>query len=456
MNEAAQRELRILVPTGMLGFGFPLASFEKNLALDPHAIGVDAGSTDLGPHNLGGGIVEASRSTTKRDLDLILQASLARRIPVIIGSAGTSGSDSGIQWMLDIVREISWERGSTLRVAKVHAEQDKPRVKRKIREGRVRPLGPEPKLTPEIVDEATRLVALMGVEPLIRALEVQPDLVIAGRSCDAAIFASVAIKEGFPKGLAWHLGQILECGAMCSEAGHSAAECITGIIRDDHFVVGSPSDAVVCTPRSVAAQSFYEESHPSRLSLPGGYVWTGDSRFEQLDQGWVQVSGSQWHDADDYEVLLEGAGLAGYRTMMVAGVRDPILIAQIDHVIREVEQETAAEFDGEQYRLDFIVYGRDGVMGALEPSPRITSHEIGLVIDVIAGSQDLSSTVLDFVRHTIDHYKYEGIKATAANLAVPMAPATVPCGAVYQFTVHHLMTVDDPHESFSIEIEQLG
>ncbi|HET6492685.1 MAG TPA: hypothetical protein VFG44_06905, partial [Burkholderiales bacterium] len=48
-------EIRILSPTGVCGSGFLETSFEVALALQPHFIGCDAGSTDPGPEYLGSG-----------------------------------------------------------------------------------------------------------------------------------------------------------------------------------------------------------------------------------------------------------------------------------------------------------------------------------------------------------------------------------------------------------------
>ncbi len=448
------KELRILVPNGMLGFGYPVESFRKGLDLDPDMIGVDAGSTDAGPHKLGAGVAAVSRRATKRDLTYMLEAGHERHIPVIVGSAGGSGAKPHVDWTLDIVREIQQERGMRLNTAVIRAELDKAVVKQKIKDGRIRPLGPEPPLDENTVDQTTRIVGMMGTEPLIEALERQPDLVIAGRCCDAAIFASFAIKNGFPKGPAWHMGQTVECGALCSEGEYGTSDCIMAIIRDDHFVVGAPGEDIRCTPRSVAAHGFYEEPHPSRLQVPGGTVVTSDCRFGQVDRRWVRVTGSRWEAADRYEVLLEGSTRVGYRTLVVAGVRDPILIARIDEVTAAVRDMTGRQFEaeGERYRLDFIVYGRDGVMGALEPTPVITSHEICVVLDVVGETQELADAVCAFARSFMQHYHYEGIKATAANLAFPTAPSDIPAGPVYTFTVHHLMEVDDPLEHFSVEI----
>ena len=42
-----------------------------------------------------------------------------------------------------------------------------------------------------------------------------------------------------------------------------------------------------------------------------------------------------------------------------------------------------AETYPEGYRLLFHVYGRDGVMGRLEPVREVRGHELGLVIEVV-------------------------------------------------------------------------
>ncbi len=44
-----KEEFRILSTTAILGYGFPMASFEEGMKRKPHLIAVDAGSTDPGP-----------------------------------------------------------------------------------------------------------------------------------------------------------------------------------------------------------------------------------------------------------------------------------------------------------------------------------------------------------------------------------------------------------------------
>lgn len=60
------KDIRILSPCGMLGYGFPEQSFLKGMEFNPHGIVVDAGSTDGGPHKLGAGVPIVSKRAVKR------------------------------------------------------------------------------------------------------------------------------------------------------------------------------------------------------------------------------------------------------------------------------------------------------------------------------------------------------------------------------------------------------
>ena len=49
MTPEQEPSIRILVPAGVLGWGVSADEIEAGLALAPHAIALDAGSTDSGP-----------------------------------------------------------------------------------------------------------------------------------------------------------------------------------------------------------------------------------------------------------------------------------------------------------------------------------------------------------------------------------------------------------------------
>src|SRR4051794_35121426 len=127
------REVRALSATGILGTGFSEASLKRAMEWQPHFIGCDAGSSDWGPYYLGSGKVQASRGATKRDLRLLILAGREANIPVIIGSAGTSGGDPHVAFTQDIVEEIAREDELSFKLAVIHAEIDKDYLLKKLR-----------------------------------------------------------------------------------------------------------------------------------------------------------------------------------------------------------------------------------------------------------------------------------------------------------------------------------
>jgi hypothetical protein len=448
-------ECRILAPLGMLGYGFPPESLAAGLARRPHVIGADAGSTDGGPHKLGMGVGIVSRAATKKDLGAIVGGGLAAGAPVVVGSAGGSGAEVHLAWTREILEEVLREERLRVRVAYVHAELDKEFLKAELAAGRIEPMRNVPPLTDKAIDSATRIVAQMGAEPIIRALETGAQAVIAGRAYDPACFAAYALWKGFPAGPAWHLGKILECGALCAEPG-AAGDAMLGVLRHDGFVVEPLNPARRCTETSVAAHTLYEKSHPYLLPGPGGTTDLSACTFRQVSDRAVEVKGSRFVPAPAYTVKLEGAELVAYRTIVVAGIRDPSLLAALEEAERAVVEATRRYFDRippSEYQILFHHYGWDGVMGPSEPRRgQGLPHEIGLVLEVVAPTQEMADTICAFTRATLLHYGFPGRKATAGNLAFPFAPSDVPLGPVYRFNVYHLLRVDDPSALFPLEL----
>ena len=192
-----------------------------------------------------------------------------------------------------------------------------------------------------------------------------------------------------------------------------------------------PNPDKICSVASVAAHTLYERSDPYRSSWPGGQIDLTETVFEQYDARKVKISGTRFLKSGDYWVKLEGAARVGYRTITIAGIRDPLLLENFDQYEANARAKIAAtlpHLTDEDYRLIFHVYGRDGVMGSLEPRKEITSHELGLVIEVVAPTEELSRTVLAIARSVSLHTTYPGRKAIAGNLAFPFSPSDIGVG----------------------------
>ncbi|MGI6616315.1 MAG: acyclic terpene utilization AtuA family protein [Dethiobacteria bacterium] len=450
-----KKSMTLFSPTAILGYGFPGSSFERGLSFDPDLIAVDAGSTDPGPYYLGSGKSFVPRGAVKRDLIYLLRAAVQRRIPLLIGSAGGAGAKPHLAWCHKIIEEVAREEGLSFRLAVIPADIPKSFLLEEMAAGKVDTLGRISPLTEAAVVDSTYLAAQMGPEPLIAALEGGADVVLAGRCYDPAVFAALPLKQGFPAGLALHLGKILECAAIAALPG-SGSDCMIGILEEDRFIIEPASPDRRATVDSVAAHTLYEKGDPYRLPGPGGLLDLQQSSFEQLTERRVAVSGSRFVPTSPYTVKVEGAKLIGYRVITIAGARDPRFIGALDEIIAGVRERTADNFSGEagRFELTFHIYGRDGVMGPQEPHPR-PAHEVGIVIEAVAEDAALAEAVLGFARSTMLHFGFPGRLATAGNLAFPYSPSDFKVGGAYEFSVYHLLAVEHPEKLFPITFEEV-
>lgn len=449
-------ELRVLSPTAILGYGFPMESFKAGMARKPHVIAVDAGSTDPGPYYLGAGKSFTDRNSVKRDLEIIIPAALESGIPVIIGTAGGSGGKPHVELTVEIVKEIINEKKLSFKLAVIESEFDKEFIKENIRIGNISPLHPAKEINEQDIEDSVRIVAQMGEEPFIEALENGADVILAGRSYDPSVFASLAIMKGFDKGLAIHMGKILECAAIAALPG-SGSDSMFGYLRRDHFLLEPLSPLRKCTTLSIAAHTLYEKSNPYILPGPGGAINLHESKFEQIDDNKVKVSGSRFVPTDEYFVKLEGVKKVGYRTISCAGVKDPIMISKIDDITQSVTERVRNNFETygfNDFFLDFKIYGKNGVMAMFDGMEDAVGNELLIIIEAVADTQEQADTICGFARSTLLHYGYEGRISTAGNLAFPFSPSDCKMGEVYEFNIYHLMKVNDPKSLFQIKYIQ--
>ena len=435
-----EKEFRVLSATAILGYGFPEKSFRAGLARKPHLIGADAGSTDPGPYYLGAGKAFTNRSGVKRDLRFMLREGVRRGIPVVIGTAGGSGARPHVDWCEAIIREIAREEKLAFTLGIIYADIPKERIRKHLRKGEIVPLAYVPPLTEKMLDDSLHIVAQMGVEPIQEALRRGCQVVLAGRCYDPAVFAALPVMRGFDEGLALHMGKILECAAIAATPG-SGADCALGVLRGDSFILETLNPARTFTPESTAAHTLYEKTDPYHLPGPGGELDLTGCTFTALPGGRVEVRGSRHVPTPEYYVKLEGVRRTGFRTISVAGTRDPIMIKSIDAILEAVTGQVrdilkAEKIDG---RIQFHVYGKDGVMGPLEPETKIRSHELGIVIEAVGSTPEAADSLCSITRSTLLHYGYPGRISTAGNLAFPFSPSDVRMGETFEFSVYHLM-----------------
>lgn len=381
-------------------------------------------------------------------------------IPFIC-SVGGAGADVHLKKVLKLVNKIAKENKLKLRVAVISGEINKEWLKNMLLTGfKAKRLVDLKRfseyLSPEDVNQSLRIVAQMGPEPIIKALDLDVDGVLTGRALDVGLIAALPLKHGFSLGLTFHMAKILECGALAAEPG-SGSDGIFGILEKDCFYVKPPNPKRKCTVTSVAAHSFYERDNPGKELLPNGYLDITTATYEQFDEKTVRVTGSRFVTSEKYTIKLEGVKRIGYRTICIAGIRDPMMVSRISLILDEVKQIVKDRLSTigvteKDYTLIFRVYGLNGVMGDFEPIKETKTHELCIILDVVAKTQKLANEVCAMTRSTLLHYGYQGRKTTAGNLAFPFSPSDLPIGSVYMFNIWHVLHVNDPCEPFKIRV----
>jgi hypothetical protein len=436
------------------------SEWETALSWNPDVIVAQGTSTDPGPTYLGTAQQYNADINLKRDLEQIILAAEKRHIPFILSLGCPAGTNRQLKRSLWLVSQICEEANIKLRVAVIPGEINKAYLKQKLKSGaNIRRLVETNALSEYLsvkdINRSRRIVAQMGPEPIMKALELEIDGVITGRALDTGLYMALPLKMGFDKGLAAHMAKVIECGALAAEGPGEGLGAIFAILKNDHFLVRPPSRFKKCTVKSVVSHSFYERPDPTREENPGGILDTGDAKFEQYDEKTVKVSESRWIPTQ-YTLKLEGAELTGYRTISICGIRDPQLIRYLDVLLDGVRRVTEEKFlplkQSKDYKLIFRSYGKDGVLGEAEPKKETKAHEVGVIIDVVAKTQELASGICATARIQAAFQDFPGRKTTAGNMAWCFSPNDAVLGPVYRYNIWHALELDDPCEPFNIKI----
>jgi hypothetical protein len=439
----------------MLGAGFSPATITRGLSLGADVIAVDGGSTDSGPYYLGTGTAKTTEGAVRRDLRALLAAASNARIPLVVGSCGTSGTDSGVNWVADIVHAICAEDGLDLSVAKIFSEQHADGLIAELERGRIHALPPSEPLEAATLRRCAHIVAMMGHEPIEQALRAGADVVLAGRATDTAVSAAFALMRGMPAGPAWHAAKIIECGGQATI--NPASGGVFARIDHEGFTIEPLDPDTACTPASVAAHMLYETVNPYRMREPGGTIEVAGARYTAIDKRTVRVEGSRFEPADQYTVKLEGAAVTRYETVSFTGIRDPQILRSIDAWAELFDKaltervENILEPAPGSWGADLRLYGYNAILGELEPAPE-TPAEVGVMLLVSAENQQTATAISKLANPLLLHLPLPTMRYLP-SFAFATSPAHIDRGAAYEFVLNHVVDVDSPTGMFRLELE---
>lgn len=454
-----QTAVKVLVPSGSIGSGSrPSQPFDRGVAARPDVIAVDGGSTDSGPHYLGSGQAKASLGALRDELKQLMVARQQLGVPLIVGSCGTCGSDMGVDLMRGLCQNIAIELGQTVRVACIYSEQSATTVKAALADGRINQLLPQISIDDALIDRCSHIVAAMGAEPIVHALQQGVDIVLAGRATDTALMAAVPLMRGAHAGAAWHAGKILECGAHCTTKPMAGAVMAT--IDSSGFTIHALAEGARATPRTVLAHMLYENSNPYVLVEPGGALNVEGSTYTAVDDESVRVEGSVWTPNPVYTVKLEGAAPAGFQGIIMCLIRAERYKVRFNEWLTALEVRARKGITAQMklapsdYHLQFRAIGQNAVLGALEQK---TGNPVEIGVMAIVTSPDAARTkeLLARLNSPMLHFPLHDDEELPSH-SFPLSPASMDRGVVYEFVLNHTMTVADPLSPFRFDYASFG
>ena len=447
-------EVRVLCASGSLGLTpFHEESFWAGVERRPHVVAADAGSGDIGPFYLGSGHWYNPREWEEHDLSVMLKGADKYGAKVVVGSAGGAGLDQAVDRYFEIVSATVRAEGLRPRkVARIYSQVDDDWLLERI--ARSRQLGAPWPLTREIVEQTSRAVAMIGLEPYLEALANGADVIIAGRSCDDALFAAVPVFMGLDKGLSIHMGKSIECGPLVATP-ILQREAVMGTVRESDFLVEPLHPGQRCTVASVAGHTLYERTDPFHQAGPGGELDLTGVDYQPHTDRIVRVTGSTWHQSGEYTVKIEGSARVGARKMVLFGLRDPLSIRNVDQILAAIRSEVERIVGIESFQLHFSVFGRNAIMGERELSPT-PGHEVAVLAEAIAPDEATARQVAKLVKYGSLRVHYDGKVGTAGGAALPGDEVLSPDQEAYRWTIDHLVQLADPLECCRIEYEEVS
>ena len=351
-----------------------------------------------------------------------------------------------------ILDEIVEELDIHPKVARIDAELDKQEVIQAFRNGKIENFETRDRLSEQDIDDCIHIVAQMGIQPYMKALEGGADIIVGGRAYDAAVIAAYPIWKGEDPGLSYHMGKIIECGTAVALPRES--DGMLGVIDGDSFIVTPADPEKICKPDTVAAHTLYERSTPITTEFPGGGLDMSQSSFIGENGGRsVRIRGTKFVEPARLTLKREGVRRTGYRTICLAGIRDPFVIehlSEVEEKVRAKIKRDLPQFEAEKaYKILFRHYGAGEIMKERDPETW-TPKEIGLVIEVLSQEQETADTVCALARSAILHMGFVGRRANSGNLAFLYTPAEFPAPPCYEFALYHLMVVEDLVKPFPI------
>jgi hypothetical protein len=139
----------------------------------------------------------------------------------------------------------------------------------------------------------------------------------------------------------------------------------------------------------------------------------------------------------------------------MVGIRDPYTIAHVDDVMDWARTQVRERFGSSGYELHYTVYGRDGVMGSLEPNRERPAHELCILVQGVAPTAEMAEEVCMIGTRQMFYARLPQVKGSAGSVAFAL-DEVLRASPAYRWTLNHTLRCDDPLELFATHMTAAG
>ena len=107
------------------------------------------------------------------------------------------------------------------------------------------------------------------------------------------------------------------------------------------------------------------------------------------------------------------------------------------------------------YELHYTVYGRNGVMGELEPLKDRPAHELCILVQGVAPTAEMAEEVCMIGTRQMFYARLPEVKGSAGSVAFAL-DEVLRASPAYRWTLNHTLRCDDPLELFPTHVTTAG
>jgi hypothetical protein len=203
----------------------------------------------------------------------------------------------------------------------------------------------------------------------------------------------------------------------------------------------------------------YENANPNTMREPSGTLDVTDAVYEAIDDRRVRVTASRF-TTEPYTMKLEGAGLIGYQSLAIAGIRDPEILREIDLWSTSLQQLVTGKarslmgLDDDDFRIEMRCYGWNAVLGERDPDPT-PPREVGAMLLVTARDQETATRVVKLANPFLLHMPLPHMEHLPC-FAFMASPAEIERGPLYEFLLNHVVHLDTPDDLSRTVFSEVG